>query len=116
KKSYKSIVHTILLEEIQKVEHEVQGALEALDAEQKVYDSRKKLYDHGAIARKDLDQSAVNLIQARNQYEVAEKHLQALEAVGKKQELKADRGQLTSDRGKYAGARAQLAYSTAVSP
>ena len=91
-------------------------AREALDAEQKVYDSRKKLYDQGAIARKDLDQSAVNLIQARNQYEVAEKHLQALEAVGKKQELKAARGQLTSARGKYEGARAQLAYSEVRSP
>ena len=114
--SYESTVRASLPEEIQKAELEVQGAREALDAEQKVYDSRKKLYDQGAIARKDLDQSAVNLIQARNQYEVAEKHLQALEAVGKKQELKAARGQLTSARGKYEGARAQLAYSEVRSP
>jgi len=114
--SYESTVRASLPEEIQKAELEVQGAREALDAEQKVYDSRKKLYDQGAIARKDLDQSAVNLIQARNQYEVAEKHLQALEAVGKKQELKAARGQLTSARGKYEGARAQLAYSKVRSP
>lgn len=50
------------------------------------------------------------------QYEIAQRHLTALEAAGKKDQLKSAKGQLTSAEGKYAGATAQLAYSEIRSP
>ena len=114
--SYASTTAANLPEEIQKANLDVQAAKESLDAEQKLYDSRKNLYEQGALPRKDLDQAGVALTQARNQSEIAERHLTALQSVGEKQQTKAAQGQLTSAQGKYEGAEAQLAYSEIRSP
>jgi HlyD family secretion protein len=105
-----------LPEEMRKAELDTKAAKQALDAQQKIYDSRKDLYEQGALPRKELDQSAVDLTQARNQYEIAEQHFEALTAIGKQQTLKSASGQLESARGKYLGARAGLDYSQIRSP
>jgi RND family efflux transporter MFP subunit len=105
-----------LPEEWQKAELDVKTAKEAYDAEQKVYDGRKFLFEQGALPRKELDVSAVSLGQAKAQYEMAAKHLQALESAGRRDQLKSAKGQLTSAQGKYAGAAAQLAYTEIRSP
>jgi RND family efflux transporter MFP subunit len=68
------------------------------------------------LPRKELDQAGVDLTNARNQYEIAQKHLDALNAIGKQQTLKAAKGQLESAQGKYQGATAQLGYSEIRSP
>ncbi len=102
--------------EIQKAQLDAQAAKQQLDAQQKVYDSRQELFQQGALPRKELDQAGVDLTNARNQYEIAQKHLDALNAIGKQQTLKSAKGQLESARGKYAGASAQLAYSEIRSP
>jgi multidrug efflux pump subunit AcrA (membrane-fusion protein) len=105
-----------LPEEWQKAELDVKTAKEAFDAEQKVYDSRRVLYQQGAMPRKELDASAVALAQAKAQYQMAEKHQRALESAGRKDQLRSAQGQLTSARGKYEGASAQLAYTEIRSP
>jgi HlyD family secretion protein len=105
-----------LPEEIQKATGDAQSAKEVYDAQQKLYDSRQDLFKQGALPRKDLDQAAVSLTQARAQYELAKRHLDSLNAVVKQQELKGMQGQLTSARGKYLGAEAQLSYSEIRSP
>src|SRR5215469_9646673 len=105
-----------LPEEWQKAEYDLKAAKENYDAEQKIYDSRKRLYEEGALPRKDYDQSLVALTQAKSQYEVASMHMAALQAAGKKQQLNSAEGQLTSAKGKYEGATAQLAYSEIRSP
>jgi HlyD family secretion protein len=114
--AYTTTTAASLPEEIQKAQFDAQVAKENLDATQKVYDSRQELFKQGALPRKDLDQAAVNLVQARSQYEVAQKHLDSLMAVGKQQELKSAAGQLESAKGKYMGASAQLSYSEIRSP
>ncbi len=105
-----------LPEEWQKAELDVKTAKEALDAEQKVYDGRKTLFEQGALPRKEVDSSAVSLGQAKAQYEMAEKHLEALESAGRRDQMKSAKGQLTSAQGKYEGAAAQLAYTEIRSP
>ena len=60
--------------------------------------------------------SLVALTQAKSQYEIASMHMTALQSAGKKQQLKSAEGQLTSAKGKYEGAAAQLAYSEIRSP
>lgn len=114
--AYAIATSSTLPEEIQKAQGDTKAAKESLDAEQKLYDSRQDLYKQGALPRKDLDQSGVALTQARNQYELAQRHLDALMAVSKQQELKAAAGQLESAKGKYLGADAQLSYSEIRSP
>jgi multidrug efflux pump subunit AcrA (membrane-fusion protein) len=107
---------SVVPEELQKAAGDVQSAKEQLDAAQKLYDSRLELFKQGALPRKDLDQAAVGLAQAKPQYELAKRHLDALNAGVHQQELKGLQGQLSSAKGKYQGAAAQLSYSEIRSP
>ena len=103
-------------QELQKAQLDAQAAKQTYDAAQKVYDSRKELFQQGALPRKELDQAGVDLTNARNQYEIAQKHLDSLNAVGYQQAQKSARGQLESAQGKYQGAEAQLSYADIRSP
>src|SRR5713226_5597142 len=85
-------------------------------AQEKIYQSRQQLYQEGALPRKELDQSGVEIVQARNQYSITKRHLDTLQAIGRQQELKAAAGQLELAKGKYLGAEAQLSYSEIRSP
>ena len=114
--SYETTTKASLPEDITKAETEAKAAKEAFDAQQKLYDSRKQLYEQGALPRKDLDQAAVALAQARSANDVAQQHLAALQAVGKQATQQAAAGQLASAQGKYKGAEAQLSYTEIRSP
>ncbi|MGH9354088.1 MAG: efflux RND transporter periplasmic adaptor subunit [Terriglobia bacterium] len=93
-----------------------QDTKQAMDAAQKVYVSRQKLYQQGAIARKLVDDSRVLFVQAQSQYEIAQAHLKSLESVGQKEQIKSAEAQLASAKGQYLAAEAQLAYSEIRSP
>ena len=114
--SYETTTAAGLPEEIRKAEADAQQAQQVLDAQEKVFQSRQLLFEQGALPRKELDQSRVDVTQARNQSAIAKKHLDALMAIGKQQELKSAAGQLESAKGKYLGAEAQLSYSEIRSP
>ena len=114
--AYETTTAASLPEEIQKAEADVQQNQQALNAQEKVFESRQQLFDQGALPRKELDQSRVDFTQAKNQYAISKKHLDALMAIGKQQELKAAAGQLESAKGKYMGAQAALSYSEIRSP
>ena len=114
--TYETTTAATLPEEIRKAEGDAQTAQQALDAQDKIFESRQQLFEQGALPRKELDQSRVDVTQARNQSAIANKHLDALLAIGKQQELKAAAGQLESAKGKYLGAAAQLSYSEIRSP
>ena len=114
--TYATTTSAQLPEEIQKAQLDTQAAKQMLEAQQKVYNSRQELFQQGAIPRKELDQAGVDLTQARNQYQIAQKHLDALMATGKQQALKSAAGQLESAKGKFMGAEAQMSYSQIRSP
>jgi RND family efflux transporter MFP subunit len=114
--TYETTTAADLPQELQKAQLDTQAAKQQFEAQQKVYDSRKELFAQGALPRKELDQAGVDLVNARNQYEIAQKHLDALNAIGKQQTLKSAKGQLESAQGKYEGANAQLSYSEIRSP
>ena len=114
--AYETTTAAGLPEEIRKAEADAQQSQQALDAQEKVFESRQILFDQGALPRKELDQSRVDLTQARNQAAIAKKHLDTLNAIGKQLELKSAASQLESAKGKYLGAEAQLSYSEIRSP
>ena len=114
--NYQTTVHATLPQQMQQAQLAVTAARRSLNAEQKIYDSRKILFQQGAIARRDLETSGVTLVQARNQYQIALKHLQALQTVDEKAQQQAATGQLTAARGRYQNAQAQLAYTEIRSP
>lgn len=114
--AYNTTVGASLPQQIQKAELDAASAKAAFDAQQKVYDSRKELFQQGAIPRRDLDAADVALTQARGQFEVAQKQLADLQRLGRQQALKSAEGSRLSAEGKYRGAEALLSYSRIVSP
>ena len=114
--AYETATKQSLPEEIRKAELDAKGTRESMQVAQKVYSSQQNLFRQGATARKNMDDANLAYVQARNQYDLASKHLESLQKFGKEQELKAAEGQLTSARGKYLGARAQLSFAEVRSP
>lgn len=114
--AYETTTGASLPADIQKAQLDVDSAKRTYDAEQKIYESRQELFKEGALPRKDLDQAGVDFTNATNQYEIAKQHLEAMMAIEKQQTLKSAAGQLTSAKGKYAGATAMLGYSEIRSP
>ena len=114
--SYATTVGAGLPQQIQKAELDAAAAKSAFDAQQKVYDSRKELFQQGAVPRRDLDSAEVAYIQARSQNEQAQRQVADLQRLGKEQALKSAHGSLASSEGKYRGAEALLSYSQIRSP
>jgi len=114
--AYETTTASALPQEVQKAQLDAQAAQQLLAAQQKIFNSRQELFQQGAMPRKELDQAGVDLTNARNQYEIAKQHLDALMKVGKQQQLKSAAGQLESAKGKYLGSAAQLGYSEIRSP
>ena len=103
-------------QQVQKAELDASTAKAALDAQQRVYDSRKELFQQGALPQRDLDAAAVALAQARSAYEVAQKQLADLQRIGKEQAMKSAHGTRASAEGAMRAAEAQLSYSQIRSP
>ena len=114
--NYVTTVNAGLPQQIQKAELDAAAAKAAFDVQQKVYDSRKELFQQGALPQRDLDAAMVTLAQARSQNEQAQRQLADLQRLGKEQALKAAQGSRLSAEGKYRGAEAQLSYSEIRSP
>jgi HlyD family secretion protein len=114
--SYATTVGASLPQQIQKAELDAKAAKLAFDAQQKVYDARKQLYEQGALPRRDFDTADVALAQARSTNEQAQKQLADLQRLGKEQALKSASGQLSASKGKLMNAQALLGYSEIRSP
>lgn len=103
-------------EELNKSKQDVRAAKETADATRKVYESRQDLYKQGALARKLIDDAAVAYAQARSQYDIAQKHLAALQSVGQQAQIKGLEAQVDTAKAHYQGSEAQLSYSEIRSP
>lgn len=114
--AYVTTTEASLPQQIQKARLDAAAAKSAFDAQQKVYDSRKNLFQQGALPRRDLDAAEVALAQAKSQYETAARQFEDLQRVGEEQLRKSATGQLSAARGKYDSAQAQLSYSEIRSP
>jgi HlyD family secretion protein len=114
--AYTTSVGSSIPQQIQKAELDAASAKSAYDAQEKIYNSRKDLFQQGAIPRRDLDTAEVALVAARSQNEQAQKQLADLQRMGKEQALKSAQGQKLSAEGKYLASKAQLSYSEIRSP
>jgi HlyD family secretion protein len=103
-------------EDLNKAQQDTQAAKQAMDAAQKVYESRKQLFDQGALARRLVDEANTAYVQARSTYEIAQKHLQSEQGVSRVEQVKGAEAQAQSAKAKYQGAEAQLSYSEIRSP
>ena len=67
----------------------------------KLLDSRQQLLKEGALARKSVDEAQVAYAQAKAQFETAQQHLQALQAVGKQEQINTAAAQVEAAKGQY---------------
>lgn len=114
--AYESTTAASLPEEVERAKSDLQSARQALDAAEKLYESRQELYREGAIARRLVDEANVAFVQAKSQHDIASKHLEALQKVGRQAQVNNAEGQLEAAKGRYQGAEAQLQYSRITSP
>src|SRR5437899_3627825 len=114
--NYKSTANATVPEEVTKAQSDLRSAKEAVDAAQKLLDSREKLFREGALARKQVDEAQVAYTQARSQYEQAQQHLSALQSVGKHEQIRGAAAQVEAAKAHYQGAEAQLGYTEIRSP
>jgi multidrug efflux pump subunit AcrA (membrane-fusion protein) len=114
--NYRTTTAATVPEEVVKAQTDVQANKEAMDAGEKVYESRQNLLKEGALARKLVDDAQVAYVQARSQYESAKQHLEALQSVGKQEQVKSAAAQVDTAKAHYQGSQAQLSYSEVRSP
>jgi len=113
---YKTSVDATIPQQLQKAQLDADAAKAAFDAQQRVYDSRKELFQQGALPQRDLDSASVALAQARGAYQVAQKQLADLQRLGKEQAIKSAHGSRLTAEGQMRTAEAQLSYSEIRSP
>jgi len=103
-------------EQIQKAELDASSFKAAADAQKQVAESRKELFQQGALPRRELDAAEVALAQAQSQYQQAQKVLDDLRRSGKEQAVKSAGGQFNAAKGKLLASQAALSYSYIKSP
>jgi multidrug efflux pump subunit AcrA (membrane-fusion protein) len=103
-------------ESVVKARTDVQSAEAAADAAKKVLESRQRLFQEGALARKLVDDAAVVYAQATAQLATAQEHLRTLQAAGTQAQIESARAQVEAAQGQYRSAEAQVAYSEVRSP
>jgi multidrug efflux pump subunit AcrA (membrane-fusion protein) len=103
-------------EDYAKAELDVAQTRAQLHLQGEIVASRQKLFEQGAIAGRDYDTAVATLAQAQAGYDVALNHLHSLKSVSKEASLQQAQGQLSSARGKFDAAEAQVSYSEIHSP
>jgi HlyD family secretion protein len=114
--TYDITTGAVVPEDTTKAETDLAQATANLNLAQSIVVSREQLFAQGAIPGRDLDTAKAALVQAKAAHDIAQQHLQALEKVSHQAALESAAGQLTSAKGKYLGAEAQLSYTEIRSP
>ena len=114
--TYQTQTQAQVPEDYQKAQLDVAQTKANLDLNQSIVKGRQQLFSEGAIPGRDLDTAKAALVQAQAAYDTAVKHLESVKAVSHQAALQQAQGQLTSAKGKYLGAEAQVAYSEIRSP
>ena len=103
-------------EQVTKAQTDFEAARQALDAATKLVESRQQLFKEGALPRKQVDEAQVQFAQAKAAFDSAQQHLQALQTVGKQEQMRTAEAQVESARGRLASAQAQASYAEIRSP
>jgi multidrug efflux pump subunit AcrA (membrane-fusion protein) len=103
-------------EDTVKADLDLAQATANLNLAQSIADSRTQLFSEGAIPGRDLDTAKASLVQAKATYDIAKQHSEAVHTISRKASIESAEGQLTSAKGKYLGAEAQLSYTEIRSP
>src|SRR5580700_3683205 len=103
-------------ESVGKAQIDLEAARDARDNAKKVLDSRQQLFQQGALARRQVDESQLAYSQAIAQYRAADEHLKTLQSVSKEEQIKGAAAQVQSAKAHYEGLEAQVSYSRVTTP
>jgi multidrug efflux pump subunit AcrA (membrane-fusion protein) len=113
---YDTSIQAQIPEDKQKAQLDMEQAKANLDVAKSVVDARKNLLAQGAIPQRDYDTAYAGYVQAKAAYDIADHHLNSLNAVSQKAAIQTAEGGLSSAKGKYQAAAAGLSYSEIRSP
>jgi HlyD family secretion protein len=114
--TYRNVSAGNVPQEVVKAQQDVRATKQAMDAAQKVLDSRRQLQQQGALAQRLVDEAGVSFAQAQSQYETARQHLESVEGVSRVEDVKAAEAAVASAKAKMDAAEAQLSYAQIHSP
>ena len=114
--SYATATNATIPEDVQKADLDVAQTKASLDVAARTSADRKRLFDQGALPGRDADVAAAATIQAQAAYDTAVKHLASVTRTTREADAKAAEGQLTSAKGKFMSAEAQVSYASLRSP
>ncbi len=114
--AYTTATKATIPEDVQKAGLDVDQAKANLDVANRTAAERKQLLREGAIAGRDTDTALAAAVQAQAAYDTAVKHLDSVRNTLAAANAEAAQGQLTSAKGRYAGAQAQVSYAGLRSP
>lgn len=103
-------------EAVVKAQADVQSAEQQMDAALSLLNSRRDLFNQGALARRLVDEARVQYANAKAQLETNQEHLRTLQAVGKQEQIKQAQAQVEAARGQLQSAEAQVSYTEIHSP
>jgi RND family efflux transporter MFP subunit len=105
-----------IVEDLQKARLELAQAKANLEVAQNVFNARENLLKEGAVPRRDFETAQAGLVQAKAAYDIAEQHLNSLNAVSQTATIQNAEGARESAQGKFEAAQAALSYSEIRSP
>lgn len=114
--NYRTTTMATVPESVVKATTDVQSAQQQLDAAAKALESRKKLLDEGAIARKQVDDQQAVWAAAKAQLDSAQEHLRVLTTAGRQEQIATAQAQVASAQATFQSAEAQVSYSEIHSP
>lgn len=95
---------------------EVEQTRATLKLDQSILAARTQLFAQGAIPGRDVDTARATVQQAQAAFDIANQKYDALQKVGRRASLESAQGQLTSAKGKFLGAEAQVNYTNIRTP
>jgi multidrug efflux pump subunit AcrA (membrane-fusion protein) len=113
---FQSLRGATAIDDKTKAEADVASSKQALEAAKRVYESRVELVKQGALARKLVDDAQVSMVQAQSQFDTAQRHLQTLNSVGQREQLRAAQAQMDAAKAHWDNAAVQLSYAQITTP
>ena len=114
--AYQLLTGATVRDDQSKAQSDVQSAQQNLDAAKKVYDSRAALQKEGALPQKMVDDARLVMVQAQTQLDLAQRHLQALDQVGRRESIQGAEAAVNAAKAHYDNLNVQLSYATIKSP
>lgn len=114
--AYQAATGATMLDEKTKSQADVAYAQQSLEAAKKLYENRVELVKQGALAQKLADDAKVAMVQAQSQFDTVQRHLQTLNSVGQREQIRGAQAQVDAAKAHYENASVQVAYAEVRSP